>query len=553
MSFYGTSIQELLQRVETETGATQANTYFYLAMEHKYLDNKLAVEYANKGLAVCREQNLKEAEIDYWTVRAILEESESASENAVEHLKNAVAIAKEIGDEQGRLTALQKIGMHKMRQHKTDEAGEILLQCVKDYEQLPDSMMKNECYWQTALYLFNVDLKAATEISLKGLEIVKVHGKPRDMTQHLKMLQNIAIKSGDDEKGLEYGLELIRVKDQINDQSAMLGVAKNIAKTYQKKNQPELAQTYFEREINLHSAPVNANRTHQLQMGDPEVYFMAGRKKEAFQYAQDAIDEALLENNERKLGNAEFQMGSLHFMNQEFDKAIHFLEKSIITKGDSIPTSSHIATLDLLHPCYEKTNQPVLAYQTLLKKVELDAALVNTERIKEVTLLNKKYESEKRESELRELKIRQQQTELESRESELKAIKAQMNPHFIFNALNSIQEMFFIGDKRLANEHLGKFSQLTREILKASGKQFISLSEEMEMLTKYLELEGLRFEKDFSFSNWKVFDLKKIFLSLYNLTMTRLLMIFYCHLCYCNPILKMPFVMDCFIKKEKRQ
>jgi sensor histidine kinase YesM len=500
MSFYGTSINDLLQRVETETGATKANTYFYLAMEHKYLDNKLAVEYANKGLAICREEKLKETEIDYWTVRAILEESESASENAVEHLKNAVIIAEEIGDEQGRLTALQKIGMHKMRQHKTDEAGEILIQCVKDYEKMPDSMMKNECFWQTALYLFNIDLKAATEISLQGLEIVKKLGKPRDMTQHLKMLQNIAIKSADDDKGLEYGLELIRIKDELNDNSAMLGVSKNIAKIYLKKNQFELAQTFFEREVNLHSAPVNANRTHQLQMGDPEVYFLAGQKNQAFQFAQDAVDEAVSENNERKLGNAEFQMGSLYFLNNDYGKAIHFLEKSILTKGDSIATTAYITTLDLLHQCYEKSNQLQIAYTTLLKKVELDASLVNTERIKEVTLLNKKYESEKRESELRELKIKQQQTELERSESELKAIKAQMNPHFIFNALNSIQEMFFIGDKRLANEHLGKFSQLTREILKASGKQFISLAEEIDMLTKYLELEGLRFESEFSFA-----------------------------------------------------
>jgi LytS/YehU family sensor histidine kinase len=140
------------------------------------------------------------------------------------------------------------------------------------------------------------------------------------------------------------------------------------------------------------------------------------------------------------------------------------------------------------------------AYETLLEYTETRFKILDENRAKETAQLQAKYELEKRESELREMKIRQQQAELERSESELKAIKAQMNPHFIFNALNSIQEMFFIGDKRLANEHLGKFSQLTREVLRASGKRLISLSEEIDMLTKYLELEGLRFESDFTFS-----------------------------------------------------
>jgi len=74
-----------------------------------------------------------------------------------------------------------------------------------------------------------------------------------------------------------------------------------------------------------------------------------------------------------------------------------------------------------------------------------------------------------------------------------------MNPHFIFNALNSIQELYTIGDKKMANEQMGNFAQLTRKILDVSGKQKIELAEEIEILTKYLELECMRFENDFSY------------------------------------------------------
>lgn len=85
-------------------------------------------------------------------------------------------------------------------------------------------------------------------------------------------------------------------------------------------------------------------------------------------------------------------------------------------------------------------------------------------------------------------------------ESELKALKSQMNPHFIFNSLNSIQMQFMYGDKLVANEQLNNFTYLTRQILEISSKKQISIANEVEILTKYLELERLRFSKDFDYS-----------------------------------------------------
>ena len=84
-------------------------------------------------------------------------------------------------------------------------------------------------------------------------------------------------------------------------------------------------------------------------------------------------------------------------------------------------------------------------------------------------------------------------------DSELKALKSQMNPHFIFNALNSIQSQFMYGDKYLANEQLNNFTYLTRQILEVSGKKQIALADEIDILTKYLDLEKMRFGKDLTF------------------------------------------------------
>lgn len=92
--------------------------------------------------------------------------------------------------------------------------------------------------------------------------------------------------------------------------------------------------------------------------------------------------------------------------------------------------------------------------------------------------------------------------ELESnlRTSMLTAIRSQMNPHFFYNALNTIQSFIFSDDKRNASTYLVKFSKLTRMILEMSEKELVSLNEEIEALTLYLELEKMRFNDDFNFT-----------------------------------------------------
>ena len=84
-------------------------------------------------------------------------------------------------------------------------------------------------------------------------------------------------------------------------------------------------------------------------------------------------------------------------------------------------------------------------------------------------------------------------------ESELKALKSQMNPHFIFNCLNTIQEMFMWGDKNAANVQMANFATLTRLILTVSEKRCIPLSVEVDILTRYLELEKMRFQENFGY------------------------------------------------------
>ncbi|MES2690001.1 MAG: two-component regulator propeller domain-containing protein [Bacteroidota bacterium] len=82
-------------------------------------------------------------------------------------------------------------------------------------------------------------------------------------------------------------------------------------------------------------------------------------------------------------------------------------------------------------------------------------------------------------------------------ELELSALQAQMNPHFIFNAIHSIQHFIIKNDEVNANEYLTKFANLMRLFLESSKRKFIPLAEELEILRLYTDLEKLRFEGKF--------------------------------------------------------
>jgi len=81
----------------------------------------------------------------------------------------------------------------------------------------------------------------------------------------------------------------------------------------------------------------------------------------------------------------------------------------------------------------------------------------------------------------------------------LKSLRSQMNPHFIFNALNSVNSFIATNDERTANKYLSDFSHLMRSVLENSEEDFISLKKEIELIELYTKLEHFRFQDKFDY------------------------------------------------------
>lgn len=116
---------------------------------------------------------------------------------------------------------------------------------------------------------------------------------------------------------------------------------------------------------------------------------------------------------------------------------------------------------------------------------------------------NEKLQREQTEQEwkMKHLESEKKQTELQRQagELEMQALRAQMNPHFIFNCLSSINRFILKNESKTASSYLVRFSRLIRMVLINSQKPLITLEDELQMLTIYLDMERLRFKDSFDY------------------------------------------------------
>jgi hypothetical protein len=137
-----------------------------------------------------------------------------------------------------------------------------------------------------------------------------------------------------------------------------------------------------------------------------------------------------------------------------------------------------------------------LAYRTKLISDENMRLHRDQTRHLELELARRTEELQRQNRELEAQRIKQLQTEFDQKiaETEMTALRAQMNPHFIFNCLNSIKLYTLENDSVTASEYLTIFSQLIRLVLENSTVEKITLANELEILRLYMAMEAMRFK-----------------------------------------------------------
>lgn len=174
------------------------------------------------------------------------------------------------------------------------------------------------------------------------------------------------------------------------------------------------------------------------------------------------------------------------------------LEKNATVAFKMLPAGHYTFTLRALdafndeHPAevsYEFIIEPVFYETPWFKVLAISIILIIFSIIIRLRIAHFKKQANEKE------RVRRQLAEFE-----LKATQAQMNPHFIFNSLNSIKYYLSINDQKNADNYIDHFSSLLRSFLEYGSKDFIELVDEVKILTSYLALEKQRMNPSFSSS-----------------------------------------------------
>jgi len=387
--------------------------------------------------------------------------------------------------------------------------GTEAIELAEETYQLAIALNNDECLLEVKNMMVHVyiqhDHTKAGKFGFEALELANRIGKNWlvGYTQFLLGYWSMAV--GQELKTVSFFRDAHNLFSQEGAKYFLLNTSATIAKSYAASGLYQEALKIQMEAIDVATEMGNARQTIMATYEVGNIYLTMKVYHSAEQYFLSAIALAKQYQIPFEEATASGFLGRTYEAMEQYPKAIEWWERAAVAYGDSIRIRDNMALSNNLNKLYAKVGNHEKAYEHLLNFLEIKLKLQDEARIKETTKLQQLYEKEKRETELRELTIKQQQTELQQAESELKAIKAQMNPHFIFNALNTIQSYIYLNDKQNASNYLGKFSRLTRMILDMSNHELISLADELEALTLYLQLECMRFEEVLTF-NIKVAD-----------------------------------------------
>ncbi|MBQ0788832.1 MAG: histidine kinase [Oceanihabitans sp.] len=333
------------------------------------------------------------------------------------------------------------------------------------------------------------------------------------------------------------------IKPKITDLNSKIGEA------YNESGKLTEANTYFKNSLDLASQE-NKKRAveEKVKVADFQNDNMAYEdeiqlRKEAIEEISELQTDTIIDNESAlTLQKQNYKIGNAYYQQKDYVNAVPYLEKSIAeaeSKEDLLVKKDAVRKLSETYRDAGNSVEALEAYKTYQETVDAlyvkmeqeitQAARFNkniTEKQNRITslesdraLTQSNYQLSIEQSKRQKLIIYSlfggvllllvtaylmykyiKQQKLANNLLALKSLRSQMNPHFIFNALNSVNSFIASNDERTANRYLSDFSQLMRAVLENSEQDFIPLQKEVDLLELYTQLEHFRFKDKFDYS-----------------------------------------------------
>lgn len=286
-------------------------------------------------------------------------------------------------------------------------------------------------------------------------------------------LGHIATYLSNHEEALAYHLEALEIRENLPQKIELLSSLRNVGSTYTSLDNYSEARRYLLQALSL-------AQTLQAKPHLRDVYEMLASLSEKVQNYPEALEYHKL-----------FAATKDSILNEESTKQINELQAKYETavKNEEIATLPKENELNEMEAEHSATLNWILGGGLIL--LSIISGLV-------VFILRQRFRNQQmvalKNEELKTAAFKQQLSELE-----MKALRAQMNPHFMFNCMNSINRMILSSDNENASLYLTKFSKLIRLMLQNSERQSVPLEDELSMLETYIQLENMRFNGKISY------------------------------------------------------
>ena len=260
------------------------------------------------------------------------------------------------------------------------------------------------------------------------------------------------------------------------------------------KNFPE-ARKHFRKSFALYKQNSMIDQQAMVLIDLGKMNLLQHQYDSAISYAQKAIDLSYLDKNDFRLYASYGLLIETYELKKHYKSALEILKtkNQLQDSISGLSVKNRINELMVVHETEQKNLENQLLKgqkeKSELKSEYLELAIIGLLIIALLLAAAYYFYYKHKKSNLL-----QKQLELEQ-----KAFRAQMNPHFIFNSLNSIQRLYIEGKEDMAGDYLSDFSHLLRSILDNSGKNLISLEEELRITHLYLGLETRRTDNQFDY------------------------------------------------------
>jgi two-component system, sensor histidine kinase YesM len=449
----------------------------------------------------------------------IIQQKKSKINQAASQLKNSLDVNDEVQIAKG-YEALAKGFMDKGDVAKGEEYLKKALQNYtklnrkKDAARVARSLAKN-LEAQNKIQEASTNYRAASEISSdKDMEQINSNDYNR-LTNSNTVIQDDYLKSN---------IELLDKKEK-KEEVADLYVQK--AENSVKRNDKVDAIESYQQAIKY--VKDKPEKVIQLQSEIAKVYALDNQFDKALSINQKLLDEAV-QSSDYQTQIAQLQsLSSIFFQKNEPEKAIVSLKKAYqlaAEKGNTAEVKKSLTALLKYYKTNGNDKESIRLYDDFFNNfdriVASDTSLID---LKTFQITESKIEQLEKEKQLKDELISKKNTfnyflmgaivllllffgliakalfaiKKKNKEIALQSLRREMNPHFIFNSLNSVNQFISQNKELEANKYLTSYSNLMRNMMENSNKDFVSLTNEINQLKKYLDLEHLRFQDQFDY------------------------------------------------------